>query len=137
MPPPGRTKECSGFSSFWQRSIAASSAVTSASPTRNMPGWNDSGGVASSPPEVEELVLQPPEQRVELARRHRRVRCGGVHGTRQTERRVQLVDATVGLDAAAVLRDALAPDQIGLALVAAARVDAGDPDRHGALSSRA
>ena len=44
----------------------------------------------------------------------------------QAEERVQLVDGAVGVDARAILRDALAADEAGFALVALAGVDAID-----------
>src|SRR5262249_28749275 len=50
-----------------------------------------------------------------------------------SDRRVQLVDGAVCLDARAILGRTLAADEVRLAAVAAARVDAGDADRHGVL----
>src|SRR5258705_1458177 len=82
------------------------------------------------PAQVEELVLEPPEDRVELPRRPRAPRLRGVHGAHHADGRVQLVHRPVGLDPGAVLRDPRSPDEVRLALVAAARVDACQPDRH-------
>src|SRR5689334_1243533 len=49
-PPPGRTKLLRGVSSFWHSSIKRSRAVTCSAPTRNMPSYTASAGVASSLP---------------------------------------------------------------------------------------
>ena len=56
----------------------------------------------------------------------------GVEDPHEADDGVQLVDRAVGHDARRVLRDPLAADQRGLALVAGASVDARDADRHGA-----
>src|SRR5437867_1952904 len=69
--------------------------------------------------EVEELVLQPAEDVVELAARGgvRVVRreLGLVGGARHADRGVQLVDGAVGFDPRAVFSDPLAADEVGLA----------------------
>jgi len=59
----------------------------------------------------------------------------GVEDPHESDDRVQLVERAVGDDARRILRDALAADQGGLALVAGASVDARDADRHGLLPS--
>ena len=81
-------------------------------------------------PQVEQLIL-------DLAQYHIQEPVGladidflVVESPRQTDDGVQLVDGPVGLDALRVFRDALAADQSGLALVARARVDAGNSNRH-------
>ena len=65
--------------------------------------------------EVEELVLQPAEDVVELAARGgvRVVRreLGLVGGARHADRGVQLVDGAVGFDPRAVFSDPLAADE--------------------------
>src|SRR5262249_55648889 len=83
--------------------------------------------------EVEELALQAPQHDVELAARGRALELRGVEGPRHPDGRVELVDRAVGLDPEPILRGALAADEIGLAFVAAPRVDARDPDRHGSI----
>src|SRR5207253_6744044 len=76
-----------------------------------------SSDVCSSDLEVEELVLQPAEDVVELAHL-RRARRRPVHGAHDADRGVELVDRAVRIDACAVLRDARAADEVRLAAVA-------------------
>src|SRR5262249_51648124 len=124
---PGSTKDLSGWRSFWQRSRSCSSAVTSPAPTRNMPGWNASGGVASSPPRSKSSFCR----RRRMSSSSRAFAARGVLAL--TARAAPLVDRAVRVDPCAVLRDARAADEIGLAAIAATGVDARDADRHGAL----
>src|SRR5438046_2434472 len=103
------------------------------------PGRGGRGRRRGLATEVEQLVLQPAEDVVELAARGgvRVVRreLGLVGGARHADRGVQLVDGAVGFDPRAVFSDPLAADEVGLAAIAAARVDARDPDRHAASPS--
>src|SRR3989449_596190 len=85
--------------------------------------------------EVEELVLDLSQDFVEPAVPFALGEPLGVEDPHEPDDGVQLVDRAVGDDARRVLRDALAADQGGLALVAGARVDARDADRHGRLPS--
>src|SRR5262249_7343127 len=80
-------------------------------------------------PEVEELVLQALQDLVEAAAGGRAAKLR-VHGACDAERGVQLVDRAVCVDARAVLRDARAADEVGVAAVTPARVDACQADRH-------
>src|SRR5438445_790032 len=83
--------------------------------------------------EVEELVLDLPEDFVEPAVALTLADPLGVEDPHQADDRVQLIDRAVGDDARRVLRDSLPADQGGLALVAGPGVHARDADRHGPL----
>ena len=83
-------------------------------------------------PQVEELVLDLSQHFVEPAVALALVEPLGVEHAHQADDGVELVDRAVGHDARRVLRDPLAADQGGLALVAGASVDARDADGHGA-----
>src|SRR5215831_12128863 len=82
--------------------------------------------------QIEELVLDLSQDLVEPAVPLALVEPLGVEDAHQADDGVQLVDGAVRYDARRVLRDPLAADQRGLALVARAGVDARDADRHGA-----
>src|SRR5439155_11360202 len=80
--------------------------------------------------EVEQLVLDLPENLVEPAVVLALGETLLVERADDAHDRVQLVDRPVGDDARRVLGHALAADQRGLATVAQTRVDARDADRH-------
>src|SRR5213078_2300361 len=81
--------------------------------------------------EVEQLVLDSPQHLVEPAVVLALGQTLRVERADEADDRVQLVDRPVGDDPRRVLGHALAAHQPGLAVVAEARVDARDADRHG------
>src|SRR5206468_2163587 len=83
--------------------------------------------------EVEELVLDLPEDFVEPAVALALADPLGVEDPHQADDRVQLIDRAVGDDARRVLRDSLPADPGGLAMVAGPGVHARDVDRYGFL----
>ena len=76
--------------------------------------------------DVEQVVLDPRQRGVDIGRRRQ---------PRQADRGIRLVDGAIGGDAGIVLGDARAVTQRGLATVAAARIDPGQPDQISALSA--
>src|SRR5262249_53676310 len=89
------------------------------------------GGRGQLAAEVEQLVLDPPEDLVEPPVGLAGAELLGVEHAGQPDDGVELVERAVGLDARGVLGDAAAAHQGGLALVAGPGVDAGDADGHG------
>src|SRR6266850_5408777 len=81
-------------------------------------------------PEVEQLVLEPLQDGVELAGRRRTAELRRVHGARDADRRVQLVDRPVRFDPETILRDTRPADQVRVSLIAAPGVDACESDGH-------
>ena len=81
--------------------------------------------------EIEQLALDAAQDLVEAVARGGTVDLRGVERPRDADRRVELVHRPVRLDPWRGLARALRADQVGLAVVATAGVDARDPDRHG------
>jgi hypothetical protein len=119
--PPGSTNESSG----WQRGVERVDLALQPLDLRVGDAQLAVARIARPAQigaEVEQVVLDAGQHRIDVAIAGRRVQ------PRDPDRRVGLVDRAVGLDAQRVLGDPAAVAQRGLAGVAAARVDAGQPD---------
>ena len=125
--PPGRTNDFSGASS------ALTSSQAPLQPRRLLGREPQARAVAAVGhgdvrADVEQVVLDPAQERGE-ALGHVRQR------ERDAELRVELVDRPVGLDPRMRLRHPAHVAEVGLPVVAEARVDAGQVHGHGALAT--